>query len=105
MGMDLKLLPFCGDGITSNFSHTVLDCPRNYDVFEKVRKIPQMPVDDDFNSYFSDELHYGQTHETPYGYRLTWCRAKDLKKCGFTGPVGAYLEKLKDRHKVALYWC
>lgn len=105
MGIDLFLLPYWRD---ANFSHTILDCDRNYEVFDRVRARHQIPVKDDFCSFLSrgkdGEHRYGKTLTTPYGERLTFCLAKDLKICGFTGPIGAYIDAMEDNHRVALYW-
>lgn len=117
MGLDLKLLPFeaeCG-GIC--FSHTILTCDRDRDLFDRISKIPAKKVPREFCSYLGDieckeceERHYGNTQKTPYGNPLTWVFAEELAALEeFVGPLRntailAYLETLDPMTKVALYW-
>lgn len=110
MGVDLALLPYYGNSDEfNNFSHTVLQCNRNRDLFEMIEDVPSLDVDDGFCSYLSrddknEESHYGVTVETAYGNRLKYTQAKHLKPLIIDGPVGAYIQALDDNHRVALYW-
>ena len=109
MALELILMPFFGDGKTSNFSHALIPCSGNRENFSTISKLPSMDVDEGFNSYESrdgeyEEPHYGETLYTPYGERLQWTHAKYLKPLITEGPEGAYVNALDDQHKVALYW-
>jgi len=106
MSLNLNLLPMLD---SNGFSHEVLKV-RDYEVLEKIKKLPQMEIDDGFNSCLSrndeyEEYHYGETVETPYGERLTWVLAKDLKEVGLQGCAGAFINAMSDRDRVAIYWC
>ncbi|MCP4102000.1 MAG: hypothetical protein GY750_11305 [Lentisphaerae bacterium] len=106
MGLDLTLLPMRD---SNDFSHEVLRVT-DWDKLEAIQSLRQMEIDDGFNSYVSrddayEDTHYGETIETPYGERLMWVLAKDLKTVGLTGPVGAFIEAMNDRDRVALFWC
>lgn len=107
MGIYLKLLPFYhGD---SNFSHEILDVVQDYDLFDEIRVLPSMEVDDEFDSFYSRDgqfngHHYGVTEKDAYGNRLKWVLAKDLRLVGIPGPTGAYVAAMKDRDRIALYW-
>lgn len=105
-GIDLNLLPYDA----SFFSHTVLQVDRDYELYDKIKALPNMEVNDGFTSYLSrddkyEEPHYGETVINPYGERVVFVLARDLKTVGIPGPTGAYVKELDDRCKVALYWC
>ncbi len=107
MSLDLNLLPIRNK---NDFSHEILRVQDYEDVYPKIRKLRQMEIDDNFNSYLSrngdyEEEHYGETLMTPYGERLMWVLAKDLKTVGLTGTAGAFIDEMNDRDRVALYWC
>lgn len=109
MSIDLTLLPFDCDSELLSFSHNVLQLNRDYDLFGKIDKLPQLEVPNNFSSYLSrdeeyEEPHYGNTTETPYGNKLQYTTAGELKKCNINGPAGAYINALPDQNKVALYW-
>ncbi len=111
MGVDLRLLPFDADFDGLRFSHTVLNVHRNSDLWPCVKETEQFPVPDDFTSFSCEnqeeyeEAHYGYTVETPYGERLTYTAAKNLKGIAFKpDAVVAYINALNDDVKVALYW-
>lgn len=109
MGIDLTLLPFDCDYEYLVFSHTVLQLPRDYALFDKIRDTPQKEVPAGFTSYVSqddayEESHYGETIEDPYGDKLRYTTAGELKRCGIAGPTGAYVNELPDDNKVALFW-
>lgn len=112
MGLDLKLLPFDADFDGLHFSHTILNVHRDRDLWACVKQTEQFPVPDDFTSFLCgkqdeyEEKHYGNTVETPYGERLTYTAAKNLKGIAFEpDAVAAYINALDDDVKVALYWC
>ncbi len=107
MGIYLKLLPFF-DGVR-NCSHEILDVEQDYDLFDRIRDMPSMEVDDDFTSFYSRDgqfegHHYGNTEEDAHGERLRWVLAKDLKLVDIPGPTGAYVAAMNDRDRIALYW-
>lgn len=112
MGVDLRLLPFDADFDGLHFSHTILNVRMDRDLWEAVDGVEQFPVPDDFMSFSCrnqeecEETHYGNTVETPYGERLTYTTAKNLKGMAFKpNAVAAYINALNDDVKVALYWC
>lgn len=109
MGIDLTLLPFDCDHEYLSFSHNVLQLPRDYNLFDKIRATTQNEVPEGFTSYVSrddayEETHYGKTTEDPYGEKVRYTTAGELKKCGIYGPSGAYVNELPDENKVALFW-
>lgn len=109
MCTDLTLLPFDCDHEDLSFSHNVLKIPRDSTVFDKIRATTQKEVPEGFTSYVSrddayEESHYGETIEDPYGDKVRYATAGDLKKCDIPGPAGAYVAELPDDNKVALFW-
>jgi len=107
MSLNLNLLPYYGNGKTTDFSHSVIEA--KYTSFADIKSCSQLPVEENFASYLSrddkyEETHYGSTLETPYGECLTFTYAGELKPF-ILGAAGAYLNELDDMHKVALYWC
>lgn len=118
MGLDLRLLPFEGSlGESAAFSHSVLSCDRNYDVFDAVQEIETQrgrDVPRDFHTFLSrddkyEESHYGNTQETPYGNRLKEVEVEDLLPIrgittGRNRAVWDYLSALPPRTRIALYW-
>lgn len=114
MGVDLRLLPFDADGGV-NFSHTMMEIGRDYDLHDKIRKLRSMPVPEDFTSFCArgadGETTYGKTLETPYGEPLEFVLAGELSAINLPPDAGhvpraiwAYLKELPSRTKVALYW-
>jgi hypothetical protein len=118
MGLDLRLLPFEGElGQDSAFSHSVLSCSRNYDVFDAVQDIEKSKgrlVPRYFSTFLCrddkyEESHYGNTQDTPYGERLKEVEVEDLLPVaryatGQNKAVWAYLAELPARTRIALYW-
>lgn len=116
MGLDLSLLPFDADHGDFAYSHTILNCDRDYKLFDAIQKVPQMKVPEGFTTYLSrdekyEEVHYGKTIETPYGEPLMFAEVESLLKhkklvhqASVNRAVWAYLENLPPRTKVALYW-
>ena len=117
MSVDLILLPFDADIPHLSFSHTVLNCRQDYelfDVIEAVEKEKGRRVPDDFASYVSrddkyEETHYGLTIETPYGLPVNEVEVERLleitaPKRGINAAIWAYLAALPARTKVALFW-
>lgn len=108
MGMDLKLLPFyMGEAV---FSNDVISVQRNYDVFDRIRKLAVEEVPATFSGLVSmdedyDDQHWGKVTEDRYGDVVKYVLAKDLKMINISGPVGAYVEAMEDEHKIALFWC
>jgi hypothetical protein len=117
MGVDLKLLPFDGP----YFSFTILPLGRAPDLFQDIAKIESSNIrlaPDNFSSYLSrddkfEEPHYGLTIETPYGDRLRYVLAGELRHLEHHDDVvgdqrnraaWSYLQELPDDTKIALYW-
>jgi hypothetical protein len=113
MGLDLALLPFDGD----DYSHTILNCGRNDELFDFIQTLPALEVPTTFTSFLSyddyEETHYGTTIETPYGEPLTYTTVKKLltvsenikETFGIKNKaVWAYLEQFDKNTKVALFW-
>jgi hypothetical protein len=106
MSLKLYLLPYYADGKTTDFSRSVIEA--SYTDDNDVNNCTQLPVEENFESYLSrdgkdKEPHYGITLHTPYGDRLTYTHAGELKPF-ILGAAGAYINALDDMHKVALYW-
>ncbi len=111
MSVQLNLLPIKNDTF---YSHEVIAVEDN-DVYDnvirrRINTLKQVIVDDSFKSYLSrgnddcEETHYGITLESPYGERLMYVLAKDLKTVELTGTAGAYVKVMNDEDKVVLYW-
>ena len=103
MSLSLKLLPI---KFRNNFSHEVLIVD-DFDE-DKIMSLNQMEVDDDFNSHLCHNENggcYGLTMKDDRGDILMYCLAKDLKMVGLTGSVGAYVDNMRDKDKIALFWC
>lgn len=113
MGVDLRLLPFDHDNGTFAYSHTILNFDGSYEFYDRINKLPQMPVPPDFTSFCGrskkhDDTCYGETVETPYGEPVKFALAGDLAKVKLDGrwqeATQAYLKRLPPEAKVALYW-
>lgn len=111
MSVDLTLLPYgYGGWVTDemDWSHDALQVFEARDLWDKIKALDANLVEPDFHSYVSrdskyEESHYGNTTEDPYGNKVKWVHAKDLKPL-LIGPPGAFINALKDDHKVALFW-
>lgn len=115
MGVDLRLLPFDCDQGDFAFSHSILNFDGSYEFYDRINKLPQMPVPKDFTSFCGrsenyDDTCYGRTVETPYGEHVKFALAGDLAKVNLDGDyyqqkaTQAYLKALPPHTKVALYW-
>ena len=87
MGLDLCLLPFEADFPDLCFSHSVLSCDRDTDLYQDLlREIPVRFVPENFSSYLSTgtdgEACYGITLKTAYGTRLAYALASELVAVG-----------------------
>ena len=116
MGLDLRLLPIDGDSVP--YSHQLLSLERAYDLFDKIKELPQMPTPPNLSSFngYHPERHetvYGKTTQTPYGDELTYCLVRDLIKlrpdnhCALNCAAWAWLKVMADYEplmKIALYW-
>jgi hypothetical protein len=118
MGVDLRLLPIECEQPGNIFSHSVLSCERRYDLFETIRALPSRCGPDVLWSFCSrdkefEEAHYGNTNETPYGERVMCVYNRDLKVLinhpevvdnYMNRAIWAYLDKLPDTVRIALFW-
>lgn len=116
MGVDLRLLPFDSDQGDWAYSHTMFEVGRDYDLHDKIRGLPQMPVPGDFTTFSGrrpdyDEVCYGQTQTTPYGEPVLYALASHLTAIKLPPDASArlkaawaYLKCLPPQTKVALYW-
>lgn len=114
MGVDLRLLPFDADSGIS-FSHTILDCDRDYPMFDAIQELDALPVPEGFTSFSGrcDECHdtcYGKTLKDPYGSPVLYVTASLLVSVKHdqmsqkNRAIWAYLEHLAPSTKIALYW-
>lgn len=115
MGVDLRLLPFDSDSGDEAYSQTILELGSDYDLHDKIKQLPALPVPPSFRS-FSGQVEtfegtcYGETKETPYGEPVLFVRAGDicsirLKDATYVErAIWAYLKELPRHTKVALYW-
>lgn len=131
MGIDLRLYPVECDQPGLVFSHTILDVPRWYELYEEIRAI--MPVyangsgRDCLTAFASscktaqEDRGYGYIERDAYGEPLRAVMSDDLyrvmssivdrnfmtngamwiRRCG---AVAAYLHALPSQTKVFLYW-
>ena len=109
MGTDLKLIPFGGNGVHSEFANEVLVISRNDELYERVRALPALPVPTPFDTYLAtlpkEENGFGDTQIDKYGEPLMATTAKLLKTCQIPGPQGAYITACRDDQRIALFWC
>lgn len=119
MGIDLKLLPFDEDNNDLAYSHTILNCFRQTELFDSIQDLESRlgrPVSKNFDSYLrltEEGYQYGKTTRTPYDELLKFVLASDLLEfAAHSGvqenwknrAVWAYLSELPATTKVALYW-
>ncbi|HEC63818.1 MAG TPA: hypothetical protein ENI23_00825 [bacterium] len=118
MGIDLILLPIDHYDQNWGFSHTLLSVDRSSDLFDIIRKLPSFDVPGKFSSFTSkddkyEEPHYGNTIEDCYGEKIKFVEIKKLLnlkdhphiKDGYhNSAIWAYLEKLPENMKIALFW-
>jgi hypothetical protein len=121
MGVDLRLLPFEADNAGGiSFSHSILSLERRRELWDPIAKIEAAhghDVPDGFCSFLSrgkdGDTCYGRTTTTPYGSRLKYVTAGDLKQLAnhpavtdnhINQAIWAYLACLPDSTKIALYW-
>jgi len=114
MGVDLRLLPFDVDHEGLCFSHTILSCDRDYDLWKSIESIPEHPVPVSFTSFLGErkdgETIYGYTKIDPYGKPIHYVLAGDLSNIDYAIPsrknkaIWAYIGVLPPDTKVALYW-
>ena len=109
MGIDLNLLPM-RQGIRSNFSHEIINMDRNYELFDRIRAIPSLPISDGFAchqasfDYYNVDEGYGDVVKDCYGTRLRYTLAGELKKVNIPGPPGAFVDALNDDVPIVLFW-
>lgn len=108
MGMDLTLMPFGADQGEWGYAHEMLDIPRDYELFDRIRELPALPVPAKFHTFRGvgddGEHKYDETKETPYGDPLLATTMRHLKTCDIPGPHGAFVAASPDNQRVALYW-
>jgi hypothetical protein len=116
MGLDLRLLPVDFHAGTWGFSHTVLDCERDYELFDALRGVDVIPVPAKFSTFSGRSAEgdpcYGDTQETPYGEPLRCAIVYDLlvrwpntETQGVRNrAIRVYLAALPKTTQIALYW-
>lgn len=116
MGLDLRLLPFDAEMFRLSYSHTVLSCEREYELFDAIIKVERQQgrvVPANFSTFVSrddkyEETHYGNTQETPYGEKVRELEVESLlvfePKHWKNKAIWVYLRELQPRTKVALFW-
>lgn len=121
MGVDLRLLPLDYDSPDSpafSYSHTVLSCDRNRDLWTVIGRFKTTPLPENFTSFLGKKEEdgdycYGQTHMTPYGSEIATVTVKQLLKCAdhegvkaypTNRAIWAYLACLPKKTRIALFW-
>jgi len=116
MGMDLRLLPVDSyTGPNGGNCHTILNCPRDYDMFEQIRAVGplQLPAGHDFTAHTGKrnqdgEPTYGRLTTDAYGELYTWLRAGILGpilwKHHAAHPVSSYITALPPDTVIVLDW-
>lgn len=119
MGIDLALLPVTGEYTGHVFSHTRIDCPRYYEVFDLVRALETVSIGRDRFSAFAarvpdgsmrGESCYGVVEHDAYGQPITFVRAGALADAIESArnvrwqPILAFVRAMPPRDLVALYW-
>jgi hypothetical protein len=121
MGLDLRLLPVDSmwNGGTAGNCHTILNTPRDYDLYDDIRtaKPEALPVGHNFTSHLgvripdgsmAGEPSYGRLDRDSYGELYTWIRADALGpilwKHYAAHPVSSYIMALPPDTMVVLDW-
>jgi hypothetical protein len=108
MGLDLTLIPMGHDSTEWGFGHELINLERNYDLFDKLQKLPTSAVPLHFSTFravgANGEVRYGDTQSTPYGDQLRAVTMAQLKAMQIEGAAGAFIAASPDRQRVALFW-
>jgi len=120
VGLDLSLLVVDGDTPGVTYSHSMLACDHDGELFARVlheEETGGTVIEPTFHSFRSrddtyEESHYGVTTETAYGEPLKWVFARDLVECfessdglsSWNAAVRAFLQHLHPTTRVALFW-
>jgi hypothetical protein len=111
VGVDLTLLPIEGDSYSIGHANTILRVERCSELHDEILALPSQPVPEQFYTHLGESSgHNTQTDD--YDDPLMFVLAGDLKRLreheGVTqygnDPVWAYLERLPDKKRIALYW-
>jgi hypothetical protein len=118
MGMDLRLLPQYSQN--ADFAHDILECDRDYDMFDIVSEVEKQNGRQVLKNGIStftargkdDEVCYGKTVETPYGDEMNSVQVRKLKKVladyktesWRNKAVIAFLNEMPDELEIWLYW-
>ena len=114
MGIDLRLLPIECESHSLCYSHTLLDCVRNYELHEVIKKLEVVPIMRKITCFLATnndgEPSYGDITQDAYGKDLTYVTSDLLSSIndehvnGRNVAVWAYLKSLQPNTKVVLYW-
>lgn len=115
MGVELNLLPLYINN--SWLSHQIIAIGKEYDLFDKINKLPQSEIPEALSCYLArdkeGETHYGYIMEDPYGNKLKWVTVGDLLSLKDSDSVKdnwkvraawAYLAEMPSDWKIVLYW-
>lgn len=114
MGVDLTLMPLIGKDYWA--AHTQIDLGRDRDLLDKLMKLPTKEIPQPISCYKAHDGQntiYGDVDKSPYGERLTYVLAADLKKYADCKEVQdgwenraawAYLAHMPDDWPIVLYW-
>ena len=108
MGLDLTLIPIGHDSSEWGFGHELINLERDYELFDKLQKLPTSAVPSYFATFRAcgadGEVRYGDTQSTPYGEPLRAVTMAQLKAMQIEGAAGAFIAASPDGQRVALFW-
>lgn len=122
MALDARLLPVNQAGRDSGYAHTVLSLDRDYELFERIKKVerhelPLFQCSTWFGRQIKDgqcegERTYGPVDETPYGEKMKYATAHELAKAMLVNGADMSKNNLAAAHYLAyiadcyvgIYW-
>lgn len=125
MGTDLNLLPFHApphdstswwDGGESRYTTTVLALPRNYELFEAISELEQVPVGTRIAAYAARVPDGRARNETMFGvidtdrrgdplvYVWSTALARVMERLLPGEPVTAFISAMRPGGRVVLWW-
>jgi len=117
MSVDLRLLPQYDKN--ADFSHDVLSCDRDYEMFELIRELEKSNGRqvkkggiNTFVAFNGENCHYGKTEDTAYGLVMIGVQVKKLKEVlseyvsesWKNKAIIAFINELPDDLEIWLYW-
>lgn len=112
MGLDLSVIPDMYDTLCSEnevLGRTYLPFERDYRLFDAIRELPSMEVNDNFILIFYNDEGLERHNTNPYGQKLTYTGAFSfhyirLSYSQWNNGVLKFLQSLRHDTKIILWW-